>query len=306
MITRLRTFLAVVRYGSFERAGEAIGLTQGAVSAQIQKLEQELGALLFDRTGRRAVLNIFGRQTAIQAEDIVAVTDHLKNSSKIRQTHETLTIASISTQSVWSMHALAAFRKAVPGIKIRIIPGTSHQLANQVDSGEIDMAIIIRPPYFLPSELRWHSLAREPFVMLVPKSYAGTDWHEALCTLPFLRYDRSSFGGRIVGQFLAAQNITVEQIIESDDLDGLIEAVAQDMGVTIVPAIEANLPFPDSVRIIPLDKLALHREVGVVERVTSFQSEEAALLIRFMVDHAAKSSIATRHYINTGNYSAQF
>ena len=54
MLRELQTFLAVVRYGSFASAGANIGLTQSAVSAQIHRLEEELGLALFDRSGRSA------------------------------------------------------------------------------------------------------------------------------------------------------------------------------------------------------------------------------------------------------------
>ena len=60
MITELKTFIAVVRYGGFSAAGSHIGLTQSAVSSQIQRLEESLGLELFDRTRRSAVLNEAG------------------------------------------------------------------------------------------------------------------------------------------------------------------------------------------------------------------------------------------------------
>jgi len=299
MLGRLRTFLAVVRYQTFEGAGEAIGLTQGAVSAQIRKLEEELGAPLFDRTGRRAVLNEFGRLTAARAENIVLATDQLSASSTSRYLHERLTIACIITQSVWHVRALAKLQRTVSGIKIRVLPGTSDQLANRVDAGEIDNAIIVRPPYFFPQHIRWHSLAMEPFVMLVPESYTGRDWRKALASQPYIRYDHGSFAGRIVSQFLIQQNITVEPIVESDYLESLIEAVAEGMGVTIIPMVETNIPLPDSVRIISLEKFSLYREIGVVERVHVARSEANALLIKYLADYASRSVAYVRQYINT-------
>ncbi|RZI97258.1 MAG: LysR family transcriptional regulator, partial [Rubrivivax sp.] len=61
MIRELKTFLAVVRHGTFAAAGARIGLTQSAVSAQIARLEDALGAPLFNRTGRSALLNDAGQ-----------------------------------------------------------------------------------------------------------------------------------------------------------------------------------------------------------------------------------------------------
>ena len=73
MLRELKTFIAVARHGTFAGAGERIGLTQSAVSAQIQRLEESLGFQLFDRTGRSATLNAAGRDTLALAEHIVTL-----------------------------------------------------------------------------------------------------------------------------------------------------------------------------------------------------------------------------------------
>jgi len=62
VLRELKTFLAVVRWGTFAAAGSRIGLTQSAVSAQMQRLEEALGAPLFTRTGRSATLNEAGEE----------------------------------------------------------------------------------------------------------------------------------------------------------------------------------------------------------------------------------------------------
>ncbi len=71
MIRELRTFLAIARCGSFAAAGNTIGLTQSAVSAQIRNLEEALGLRLFDRTGRSAHLNAAGLRALPLAEQIL-------------------------------------------------------------------------------------------------------------------------------------------------------------------------------------------------------------------------------------------
>ena len=53
-----------------------------------------------------------------------------------------------------------------------------------VDTGDIDMAIVIRPPFELQSDLRWVPLAHEPFRPLVPRDQRGTDWAETLAAAP--------------------------------------------------------------------------------------------------------------------------
>ena len=68
----LHSFASAVRFGSFSRAGEEVGLTQSAISRQIANLEEYLGNSLFDRTGRRVVLNSRGRLFAQEIEPALA------------------------------------------------------------------------------------------------------------------------------------------------------------------------------------------------------------------------------------------
>ena len=77
MIRELKTLVAVAREGTFAAAGDKIGLTQAAVSAQMKRLESELGFRLFERTGRSARLNARGRQTLTQAEELLRLYRNL-------------------------------------------------------------------------------------------------------------------------------------------------------------------------------------------------------------------------------------
>lgn len=68
----LHSFAAAARSGSFSRAAEEVGLTQGAVSRQVAALEEWVGRPLFDRRGRRVALNAVGRRYADAVEAALA------------------------------------------------------------------------------------------------------------------------------------------------------------------------------------------------------------------------------------------
>jgi DNA-binding transcriptional LysR family regulator len=167
MMRELKTFLAVVRYGTFAGAGSHIGLTQSAVSAQIQRLEEDLGFALFDRTGRSATLNAAGKQTVEVAEELLSVYARLADRGGAAEQSGLLRVGAIaSAQGSFLVSAIQRFRQDSPGWRIRVIPGVSLNLLAQVDSGEVDVAVIIKPPFALPSELKWRTLTLEPFVLL--------------------------------------------------------------------------------------------------------------------------------------------
>ncbi len=267
MIRELKTLVAVAREGSFAAAGEKVGLTQAAVSAQMQRLEAELGFALFDRAGRSARLNAMGQQTLLQAQELIRLYNRLGSRSASPEASVFITIGAIaSVQRSLLPQVLAKFHRQHRDCRTRIVPGVSMELVNLVDAGEIDIAAIIRAPFALHSDLRWTTLAREPFRLLVPRGVPGDDWAELLATQPFVRYDRASFGGRQVDRFLRSLHIGVQEVCEADELDAIVRLVAHGMGVALVPQTETFRKWPAAVRALDLGAHTFHRDIGLVHR----------------------------------------
>lgn len=269
MLRELKTFLAVVRHGTFARAGAQLGLTQSAVSAQIQRLEDELGFVLFDRTGRSASLNAAGKRTVEVAQELLEVYARLATQGAASESAGLLRVGAIaSAQSSLLVGAIQRFRAALPGWRIRVSPGVSLNLLAQVDSSELDLAVIIKPPFALPPELKWHLLVSEPFVLLVPRRLARQSWRVLLASQPLIRYDRNSFGGRLVDRFLKRMRINANDVVELDELQGIVELVAAGVGVAIVPR-AATLHIPPSLRTLAFGDDTFYREVGIIERTAA-------------------------------------
>lgn len=283
MIRELKTLVAVAREGTFAAAGQKIGLTQAAVSAQMQRLQEELGFALFDRIGRSARLNSMGHQTLAQAQELIRLYEGLGSRSAGASITSRVSIGAIaSVQRSLLPDALARFHKQCREGRTRVIPGLSMDLINQVDAGEIDMAAIIRPPFALQSDLRWTTLAHEPFRLLVPRQVKGNDWAELLSGQPFVRYDRASFGGRQVDRFLRAAHIGVQEVCEVDELDAIVRLVAAGVGVALVPQTATYRRWPAAVRAIDLGHHTFHRDIGLVHRAVRSLSEPARLLAKLV------------------------
>lgn len=285
MIRELKTLVAVAREGTFAAAGDRIGLTQAAISAQMQRLEEELGFPLFDRTGRSAQLNARGHHTLQQAQELIGLYNELGSKRSALPDAVFLTLGAIaSAQRSWLPKAIARFHRRHPAARTRILPGLSMELVNQVDAGEIDMAVVIKPPFGLQSDLRWTTLAREPFKLLVPRAAPQGDWAELLASQPFVRYDRASFGGRLVDRFLRAMHIAVQQVSEVDELDAIVQLVAHGVGVALLPQTASQRSWPAAVRALDLGEHVFHREIGLVHRRSRAMGEHARQLAGLIVD----------------------
>ena len=268
MLKELRTFIAIAHHGTFARTADQVGLTQSAVSAQVRRLEESLGFSLFDRTGRVAVLNAAGRRTLANAEQLLKMFETLHHARGDGADDATgLDIGAVGPVQAGAMPAaLSELRAGFPQLRVRVLPGVSLALMGQVHSGVLDAAAMFRPPFAPPPELVWRPLWKEPFVLAVPQDTRGGDWRTLLSQQPFIRYDRASMGGRLITRFLLAEGLAVREVIEMDDLVGIVKLVAHGQGIALVPRTLPDFALPDGVRTIGLGRAGFAREVGVLER----------------------------------------
>lgn len=155
----LETFLQVAATRNFTRAARALGYSQSNVSAQIARLEQEVGAPLFDRIGRGVFLTSYGERLLPRAQDAVSAALRVKN--LLRPDDElTGTLRAGMVDSLFELifePALAAFHRRFPRVDVELSVDGTASLKERLAQGLIDFACVVgdRLP---PGEWRlWHS-----------------------------------------------------------------------------------------------------------------------------------------------------
>ncbi|QKF52870.1 LysR family transcriptional regulator [Pseudomonas graminis] len=285
MIRELKTFVCVARRGTFAAAGREVGLTQSAVSAQIKNLEDTLGVALFDRTGRAATLNAAGQRAVALADEILQLFGRMGSPDSANDFRGALRIGAISTAQTGILpQALVLLRSKAPFIEASLVPGVSLNLLSQVDAGELDLAIMIKPPFSLPKELHAEVIAKEPFVLIMPANIQGDDPRQILSDNPFIRYDQRSFGGRRVTQFLRERKLEVQQTLELDELDAIVKMVRAGLGVSLVPMAGLWLEHAEDVRIIDLGEMTFFREIVLVSKYLQRDTPLLDLFRRCVID----------------------
>ena len=183
------------------------------------------------------MLNAHGREMLPQAEELVAMAERMASAGGAGHVSGSLRIGAIaSVQQDLLVRALGLFRAQYPDVRVRIVPGVSLSLLGQVDAGEVDLAVLIRPPFALPPELGWQPLLSEPVALAVPAAMPEAPWRELLATQPFIRYDRASFGGRVVDLFLKKHRIRVHEAVELDEIEAIANMVRHGLGVALLVA----------------------------------------------------------------------
>ncbi len=137
----LRSFLAIVRYGGYHRAGDALHLTQPAVSRHIRRLEEQLGEPLFHRRGRGVELTAFGERAAAEFTAVLAAHDRALARLQRSGPFVFGTIENLVDPVLPDL--IAVVREQVGDLQLRV--DRSFALVERLTRGELDAAIVIDP-----------------------------------------------------------------------------------------------------------------------------------------------------------------
>lgn len=160
--------------------------------------------------------------------------------------------------------ALATFARAFPRAKVLIRAGTSMELYDTLQRGDLYVAICLHPAFALPKAYDWHLLREEPLVVLAPARFAGEDPHELLRREPFIRYDRTLGGGKQADQYLRAARIVSRELFELNALMAIAMMVDRGLGVSLVSDIVSPMTAALAVARLPLPVPSEPRRFGVV------------------------------------------
>ncbi|MEC4682918.1 MAG: LysR substrate-binding domain-containing protein [Nitrospirota bacterium] len=146
---QLRVFLKVAEYQSFTQAGEALFLTQPAVSLQIKTLEKDLGVPLFERTGKKILLTEAGRRLVPLAHSITRQMDEARETvlSFATGPQGHLRIGASMTIGTYLLPKfLTLFCKIHPQITVSLAIRNTHQILHDLKTSEIDLGLIEGEP----------------------------------------------------------------------------------------------------------------------------------------------------------------
>ncbi|OKJ71753.1 LysR family transcriptional regulator [Streptomyces sp. CB02460] len=241
-IRQLRHFMAVVTHGSFTAAARAELIVQSALSTSVRNLERELGAELFDRTGRRVVPTEAGRALLPAARTVLAGTDAARDAvaavsglatGRVRVgTIQTLTCVDLAAE-------LAAFHRLWPGVQISLREATTPELVAAVRAGELDLAYLAPDTADLPEGITAFATWHEELVLITapghPLATAGRTLIKDLADEPFVDF-RAGTGLETAVRRLAA-HCGLERRITCDvtQIRLLVDLVRAGIGVAIVP-----------------------------------------------------------------------
>ncbi|KMT55886.1 LysR family transcriptional regulator [Pseudomonas fildesensis] len=245
-LRHLRYFIAVAEELHFGRAAKVLGISQPPLSQQIQALEHEVGARLFERTNRRVELSEAGRLFLHEARLVLAQVDKAADVARRAQLGELgeLKIGFTSSAPFNSSipQAIFAFRQAFPAVHLHLQEMSSTQVAESLVDESIQVGLM--RPLPLPDSLSVVELMREPLVAVLNAGHPLVQGSERGLHLAQLAQEPFVFFPRSYGSGLYAQLLNLARDAgfsphfaqEAGEAMTIIGLVAAGLGVSVLPA----------------------------------------------------------------------
>jgi len=182
-IDQARTFVEIVRAGSFISAAETLHITQTAVTARVRNLEDQLGCRLFVRNRQGASLTENGERFLLHATQLIHTWDAAKRELPLPEgTGDIVTVGGeISLWNPLFLEWIRLIREAHPELAVRADVGDMQKLQQEMRNGVMDAALVHQPEYSY--DIQVEQLIEEKLVMVrsvsKPTPYIYIDWGEA-------------------------------------------------------------------------------------------------------------------------------
>lgn len=239
-LNEIRTFVAVAEAQSVQEAGNRLGLTQSAVSRLIQRLEAELGVILFDRQTKPLALTRDGERALAHARRVLTASDDLSDAfAATARPQGTLRLGvSHVLANLAAYRPLDTLRAAFPDLVPQLHSDWSLPLIEQVRTGALDGALVLMEDgRALPEDLSARLISRETARIVASAEMVGRQrW-----TLPamnavgwVLQPDGCKYR-EALKRALAGHGLTPNVTVEAFDQTLLLSLVARGAAFGLAP-----------------------------------------------------------------------
>ncbi|MDQ6419314.1 LysR family transcriptional regulator [Paenibacillus sp. LHD-117] len=143
-IENIEAFVYVIHFGGFNKAAEALFLSQPSVTARIKSLEQELNCKLFERAGKQVQISEDGKRFLPYAQQLLLVykTGKLQIHQKKSQQNEYRIGCTVSAANYVIPDLLPYLNERFPLASYKLVTGTSDDIVAKVLNKDVDIALV--------------------------------------------------------------------------------------------------------------------------------------------------------------------
>jgi DNA-binding transcriptional LysR family regulator len=235
----LQVFLTVANEKSFSRAAEKLLRTQPAISLALQRLEQELGERLIDRSGKDLILTDAGRTVIEYARRFESLHRELDNSlAELRDNSAgRLTIGANESTTLYLLRHIEKYRELYPKVKIQVRRSLSSKIPNELLDGNLELGVISYDP--ADERLKSKVIYSDALAFIVsPKHRLANRKSVSITELgseTFIAHNVVSPYRDLVLRTFQGHKVALNMEVEMPTIETIRKLVQNDQGVAFLP-----------------------------------------------------------------------
>ena len=286
-LKQLYSFEAVVRLGGFTSASKELHITQPAVYMQVQQLQKNIGAKLFNINGKTITATFIGKkiyETAVGAINVVE-NSKLEIEQNLNPDSGHLQIAVATTANSFVSRLLSRFKKEYPKMTFYIDVTNRHALLDNLKNNNADLVIMGEPPKNIP--LISSAFMKNPLIAIVhPDNELLTKKKISIKDL-----NKETLLTREIG---SGTRITVERFtgldfnsdIQINSNEAIVEAVQAGLGIGFVSKHFVNLQLKNNIiKQLDVAPFPIIRQWHIVHHAEAELSPIARRFKQFVIDN---------------------
>lgn len=240
-LNSLYYFFEIAKEGSLKRAALKLHLTQPTLSHQLRSLEKSLGIDLFNRVGRQLVINPEGELVLEYCYKVFSNLNELRNILELKRNNPTeqLNVGVPPSMSKISVFKFISEYIRDQSIKVTVNEDNLKYLLPDLERRNLDIIFVDHQVHNLPKTIVQHKLYQRKFVAvcnpnckLKRKKFPGN-----LEGLPFINYTKETGLHEKINNFLAKNNVVVQNFTEVDDTAMIKEILLNQEFAAIIPRV---------------------------------------------------------------------
>ena len=286
-IKQLYSFEAVIRLGGFTSASKELHITQPAVYMQVQQLQDNIGAKIFNVNGKKITPTFIGNkiyETAVKAINVVE-NSKLEINQSLNPDSGHLQIAVATTANSFVSNLLSKFKKEFPKMTFYMDVTNRHSLLDNLKNHNADIVIMGEPPKNIP--LISHAFMKNPLIAIAhPENELLT---KNIVTIKDLAQEtlltrEDGSGTRITIERFTGLNFNSDIQINSNE--AIVEAVQAGLGIGFVSMHSVNLQLKNQIiKQLNVEPFPIVRQWHIVHHAEAELSPIARRFKKFVIDN---------------------
>ncbi len=260
-----RVFYTVARHKSFSKAAEELFISQSAVSQTIKNLENSLGLPLLIRTTKQVSMTLSGEMLFSHLDQAFSIIRSAEDKLHMRQDKYNGQLIIAATDTLCKYFLLPKIKESYvlyPGIKFKIINGTSLECIDLLKKAAVDFALINIPEnpnniFEIPKRYSFHDV----FIASLDYDIGNQASLAEIAAKPLIVLDKKSVTRHFFDDLFLKNNISISPAMELQNLDLLIDMAEMGLGLALVPDICIT---GRNIKVIELYERVQPREFGII------------------------------------------